>query len=87
MRTNDEPQPEPTAHEQRTRQQAGMMMFSLSPTPSPTVQGPRVDERPKDSNSDSTVARREPCGLLGYSIFCPTTFQGVIGRFLARYLD
>lgn len=67
--------------------------FSLSPTAAPTESPtaspirsePRVYERP-DVNSYH-VAEREPCGLFHLSIFCPTTFQGVIGRWLANYLD
>lgn len=61
--------------------------FTLSPTSSPIAQAPRVYERPENINSQNTGSEREPCGLLGYSIFCPTTFQGVIGRFLSKYLD
>jgi hypothetical protein len=76
-------------YHQRTRREIGK--FSLSPTASPVVasQPPVVAVPTPITMTDHTTGtmEREPCGLLRQSIFCPTTFQGIIGRFLAKYLD
>ena len=60
----------------------------MAPLPSTQTSPPSRSPTTTTTSSPATMEpTQKPCGILGWSIFCPFTFRGILGRWLRRLFE
>ena len=60
----------------------------MAPLPSNQPSPPSRSPTTTTTSSPATMEpTQKPCGILGWSIFCPFTFRGILGRWLRRLFE